>query len=115
MKKIALFLLAAPFLMASTNQEIFHDVDKSSRKSAEPVSVATVKQLLPGMTRRQVRDLIGTPHFSESIIVKHWNYVFNLSDNGRLVGESCQLRIDFTKRRVTKMQWERPACASLVG
>jgi OmpA-OmpF porin, OOP family len=115
MKKLALCLLAAPLLMGSANHHVFKNPDRAYRSGPEPISSTTVAQLMEGMTRRQVRDLVGTPHFAEGIMVKHWNYLFNLTDNGRVVGKSCQLRLDFDEGRVVRLNWERADCAELVS
>jgi OmpA-OmpF porin, OOP family len=115
MKKIALCLFAAPLLIGSANHHVFKNPDQALREGPEPMATSTIAKVMDGMTRRQVRDLIGTPHFGEGIMVKHWNYLFNLADNGRIVGKTCQLRVDFDQGRVVRINWESPRCAELVS
>ncbi|WP_275288523.1 outer membrane protein assembly factor BamE [Halomonas elongata] len=67
-----------------------------------------------GMTKDQVRDLLGNPHFSEGLInVRTWDYLFDLSDHGRLGSMMCQFQLLFDESmRVESMQWRTARCAT---
>ncbi len=114
MKKYILPCLIAPFLLGNTATDVFKENIRSWYKIPPIVHVSILAQLSEGMSRRQVRELIGTPHFNEGVIVTNWQYLFDISANGRLLGKQCQLRIDFHERRVKQMRWEDPDCAQLV-
>jgi OmpA-OmpF porin, OOP family len=114
MKKIILCVAAAPLLLGNTSSDLFKDHDRSWHRETPTVSTSILVQLVEGMSRRQVRELIGTPHFNEGIIVRNWHYLFDVTANGRAAAKNCQFRIDFEKGRVTKMRWENPDCAQLV-
>lgn len=46
------------------------------------VSKEQVEQLKPGMTRQQVRDLLGTPLVTDIFHSQRWDYVFTLRRQG---------------------------------
>ncbi|MGL5838937.1 MAG: outer membrane protein assembly factor BamE [Sphingorhabdus sp.] len=114
MKKIALALLAAPLLLGNASSEIFKDQDRSWYDKPEVVSASILAQLANGMNRRQVRELIGTPHFNEGVMVRNWNYLFDIEVDGQTILKSCQLRIDFVKGRIVRQRWDKPDCGQQI-
>lgn len=73
-------------------------------------NVDHLRMVEPGMTKDQVYELIGVPHFHESVFrVRVWNYLFHFRSADKLV--TCQYQIQFDDdNRVTKTQWADPQC-----
>lgn len=51
------------------------------------IDQALVDQLKPGMTRRQVQFLLGTPLIQDPFHANRWDYVYTLASDGKLVEE----------------------------
>ena len=51
------------------------------------LDTATVKQLKPGMNKRQVQFLLGTPLLTDPLHSNRWDYVYSLQKDGELVQE----------------------------
>lgn len=76
-------------------------------------SVDRLRLIQSGMTKNQVSDLIGPPHFSEGVwFVREWNYLFHFStDRGDVV---CQYKILFDKDSLARsFYWKPTSCADL--
>jgi outer membrane protein assembly factor BamE (lipoprotein component of BamABCDE complex) len=114
MKKLLLSCLAAPLLLGNTSSDVFKDHDRSWNETPPVVSASVLGQLGLGMSRRQVRELIGTPHFNEGIMVKNWHYLVDISAEGQTIAKACQLRLDFVDGRVKQIRWEKPDCAEQI-
>ena len=73
-------------------------------------NVDHLRMVEPGMTKGQVYDLIGVPHFHESVFrVRVWNYLFHFRSADKPV--TCQYQIQFDDdSRVTKTRWADPQC-----
>lgn len=51
-----------------------------------------------GMSKDQVRDLIGHPHYSEGIYgVREWDYLFNIKAKSSDLDKICQFKLVFDK------------------
>ncbi len=114
MKKYCSLFLALPLLLGNTDDEGFKHSGTVWQRISSPISADVVRQILPGMSRRQVREILGTPHFGEGIFVSQWHYLFDISAKSQVSGLACQLRINFEKGRVTDMKWQRDDCKKLV-
>ncbi|OCS45120.1 outer membrane protein assembly factor BamE [Ralstonia pickettii] len=75
-------------------------------------NVDHLRMVGPGMTKGQVYELIGVPHFHESVFrVRVWNYLFHFRSADKPV--TCQYQIQFDDdNRVTKTRWADPQCES---
>lgn len=49
------------------------------------VTKEQLEKLKPGMSRLQVRDVLGTPLLSDAFHADRWDYIFTLSQQGRIV------------------------------
>lgn len=115
MKKFVLLALLLPAQIGNAAADPFKDYDRSWHKAPPIVSIATLAQLSKGMSRRQVRALLGAPHFAEGVMAKGWNYLIDIADKDSTIGRNCQLRIDFTKGNISQIRWEKAECAELIG
>lgn len=90
--------------------------EASHRSEGIVVSRETVQLLQPGLTKDQVRQLVGNPHFSEGLIgVRDWNYIlrFPAGEGGLL---DCQLQVRFDEAsKAQGTHWQTEACAAAAG
>lgn len=70
-----------------------------------------VAMLELGMSKAQISQLIGPPHFSEGFIdVREWNYLFNYKENDQ--HKTCQLKVLFDSRYMSAQSilWKPQNC-----
>ncbi|PPK44627.1 outer membrane protein assembly factor BamE (lipoprotein component of BamABCDE complex) [Trinickia symbiotica] len=63
-----------------------------------------------GMTKNQLYELVGPPHFHESVFhVRVWNYLFHFHTGDRTI--TCEYQIQFDKdSRVSQTRWKDQEC-----
>jgi outer membrane protein assembly factor BamE (lipoprotein component of BamABCDE complex) len=63
-----------------------------------------------GMTKNQLYELLGPPHFHESVFhVRVWNYLFHFRTVDKTV--TCEYQIQFDKdSRVRLTRWKDQEC-----
>lgn len=80
-------------------------------------TLTSVRQIHAGMTKNQIKALIGAPHFSEGVWSVHeWNYLFHLlpADGGTPV--TCQYKVLFDEDyRAQSFYWKPESCAGLLA
>ncbi|MCT7327478.1 outer membrane protein assembly factor BamE [Ralstonia mojiangensis] len=88
----------------------FPKLDTAMTPEGSFPNVDHLRMVEPGMTKGQVYDLIGVPHFHESVFrVRVWNYLFHFRSADKSV--ACQYQIQFDDdNRVTKTRWADPQC-----
>jgi OOP family OmpA-OmpF porin len=90
--------------------------EASYRREGIVVAADTLRLLRPGLSKDQVRQLLGDPHFSEGLfLVRDWNYILELplADGGRL---GCQLQIRFDGHdKLATTHWQTGECAAAVA
>jgi len=87
--------------------------EASYRSDGIVVPRDTVRLLQPGLSKDQVRQLIGNPHFTEGLFaVRDWNYILKLpGDDTGLV--ECQFQLQFDEQgKVRSRHWQTEACAA---
>lgn len=92
----------------------FPDMDRAWLRGGDFVNVDNLRQIGRGMSKNQIRSLLGNPHFSEGIAgVSRWNYVFNFR-TGVDTHVSCQYQLNYGRDsgryRVESIHWDGPAC-----
>ncbi|MBK5145671.1 outer membrane protein assembly factor BamE [Budviciaceae bacterium BWR-B9] len=78
-----------------TTSPVFPGVTSAVREEGSFVNLDNLKQIKPGMTKTQLYELIGVPHFDEGVLkVKEWDYIFHFTkaDNTIL---TCQYKVLF--------------------
>ncbi|WP_199101005.1 OmpA family protein [Dyella sp. ASV21] len=94
---------------------VFPDPARSTMPEGAFVNVENLRKLAPGMTKHQLFDLLGAPHFSEGVFdVPKWNYIlaFRTED-----GQSfkCQFQVQFDEHHLAKAYyWKPESCKSLL-
>lgn len=80
-----------------TDHPVFPEASHAVRSEGSFVNLDNLKQMRSGLTKAEVYELIGTPHFNEGVLrVKEWDYIFHftLNDNSVL---TCQYKVLFDK------------------
>ncbi len=72
-----------------------------------------MEKLKPGMTRAQVRFVLGSPMISDAFHDNRWDYVYRLEQDGRLI-EQHRITVFFEDDRLTHTEGRlRPSLASV--
>ena len=92
----------------------FPDMDRAWLRGGDFVNVENLRQIGQGMSKNQVRSLLGNPHFSEGIAgVSAWNYAFNFR-TGVDTHVTCQYQLNYGsdsgRYQVESIHWNGPAC-----
>lgn len=77
-------------------------------------SVSDLRLIKSGMSKPQIMQLLGSPHFSEGAWgVREWNYLFNFRVEGTVT--QCQYKILFDERKLARsFNWQPASCAALL-
>ncbi len=107
---------AAPRQAPDAQGVSFPARESSYRSEGVVVSGETVRLLQPGLSKDQVRQLIGSPHFSEGLLgVREWNYILRMPGNDAALA-NCQLQLRFDEQnKVASTHWQSETCAVAAG
>ena len=73
---------------------------------------AAVNQVKPGMTRSQVRYLLGTPLVADSFNKERWDYIYYLKKGRSLHVDSRRVTVYFDGEKVAKLDKPSDALAA---
>jgi outer membrane protein assembly factor BamE (lipoprotein component of BamABCDE complex) len=93
----------------------FPKPDTATLKEGTFPNMDNLRTVAAGQTKNQIYELLGPPHFHESVFnVRAWNYLFHLRSGDRTA--TCQYQIQFDGHgRVSATRWSDHACDELVG
>ncbi|MGY6122007.1 outer membrane protein assembly factor BamE (plasmid) [Paraburkholderia strydomiana] len=88
----------------------FPTTDASTWPEGSFPNTENLSKVAPGMTKNQLYQLIGAPHFHESVFhVRVWNYLFHFRTADGIA--TCQYQIQFDDQsRVSKARWAEQTC-----
>jgi outer membrane protein assembly factor BamE len=81
----------------------FPGVYKINVEQGNIVTQEMVEQLKPGMSRRQVRFILGTPLLEDPFNVTRWDYTYSLRNGEKVLSES---RMSVFFEDDTLVRWE---------
>ncbi|MDT8896591.1 OmpA family protein [Halomonas sp. I1] len=79
------------------------------------VNLEDLRKMQAGVSKDQMYDLLGRPHFSEGLFgVREWNYIFQLpTGNGDYM--TCQYQVQLDDDMLAEsMHWRESRCAALL-
>ncbi|VEJ52978.1 OmpA family protein [Pragia fontium] len=78
-----------------TAEPVFPAVSSAVRSEGSYPNVDALMNVKPGMTKAQLYELIGVPHFKEGVFrVKEWDYIFHFPVEGQ-EDITCQFKVLF--------------------
>lgn len=92
----------------------FPDPERATLRGGTFVNIDNLRQVGVGLSKHQIRQLLGDPNFSEGIAgVSEWNYILNFRVGADTV-LTCQYQVQYERnpRRYTvkSVHWDGPAC-----
>jgi outer membrane protein assembly factor BamE len=72
------------------------------------VSQDMIEKLKPGMTRSQVRFVLGTPLVTDSFHPNRWDYYYYLRRSKEKTGETRRLMVIFKNDTLVSVQGDQP-------
>ena len=79
---------------------IVHKIDVQQGNLVAPETFAKLK---PGMSRLEVRSLLGTPLLTDVFHANRWDYYFRQEQRGKLV-EQNRFSVHFENERVVRIE-----------
>lgn len=90
---------------------IFPAMDEAWQKEGQVVDIDDIAKIKPGISKEQLYQLIGTPHFSEGYKAREWDYILNIYDENQQV-KTCQYKVIFDKEyKGQEFYWMPADCA----
>lgn len=88
----------------------FPNLDAATWPDGSFPNLDNLGKVAPGMTKDQLYELIGPPHFHESVFhVRVWNYLFHFRTADGVA--NCQYQVQFDDHsRVSATRWNDQAC-----
>ena len=92
---------------------IFPDpVKQATQPEGSYPSTESLRNLRAGLTKTQVFQLLGPPHFTEGFGAREWDYLLHLQGTNVV----CQLKLIYDKKLLVGSIHSRPAgCAKLAS
>jgi outer membrane protein OmpA-like peptidoglycan-associated protein len=93
-----------------TDEPIFPATSSSFMSEGYYVNLENLGKIEPGMTKNQIRPLIGNPQFSEGMFGVHeWDYIFKFRQPNGQPDRVCQYKVLFDKDMLAQSFYFLPA------
>jgi len=104
------------FLPEIAPSSAFPDARHATRREGIFVPPASLRLLVPGITKRQVYALVGVPHFHEGFFGEHeWDYILNFYTGVGTAYRICRLQLRWDRgMRLENLAWDAEACRAAV-
>lgn len=101
---------------ADSTAVTFPEASKASLKEGIYPDIADLRRFAPGMSKRQLYTLLGTPHFNEGMWgVREWNYLFNFRTAQGAEYFTCQFQVRFDNKGIAQGgYWKPESCAAVL-
>lgn len=88
----------------------FPNPNTSYLKQVPRYELQEVSLLDTGLTKDQIRHILGNPHFKEGLIAKQWNYVLDIKrNNGKF--QRCEAKFEFGEKNIANnLSWRGIGC-----
>jgi outer membrane protein OmpA-like peptidoglycan-associated protein len=91
-----------------TLKPVFPDPTTAVRPEGSFVNVNNLRNVRPGMTKAELYELTGVPHFKEGAFgVKEWDYIFHFSKSDNTV-LTCQYKVLFNSSMKAESFYFKP-------
>ena len=98
----------------STAEPVFPELTKLTFHEGTWPNLDNLRNVQDGVTRDQLYDLLGRPHFGEGFGTKEWDYLLNFrTDEGN---KACQFKVLFDQNKIARnFYWSPESCADVLG
>lgn len=96
---------------------VFPEPSSASAKGGIFPNVDNLRQIAAGVTKDQLYDLLGAPHFAEGIgAVREWDYLFQFRTVPGTSVTICQYKVLFDKDILARtFHWKPAGCAAFLS
>ena len=79
-----------------TKEPVFPEIKSASRPEGSYVNLENLGKIQPGMTKKQIQELIGHPQFAEGMFaVREWDYILKFRQANGEADKVCQYKVLF--------------------
>lgn len=97
----------------TSSEVVFPTTDRIVLEEGTFPNQDNLRQIGPGVTKDQLYDLIGRPHFREGFAAREWDYLFHFREDDKVV--TCQYKVIFDREyRGRSFHWSPAGCADLL-
>lgn len=107
-----------PTEQGTSNAVTFPDMKSAWPEDGTFPNTDNLRLLAPGMTKDQLYELVGRPHFKEGMVdVREWDYLFNFRTDQPAPNDvlKCQMKVLFDKDMLSRSYfWAPESCAAFL-
>lgn len=98
----------------TTAEPVFPELTKLTFQEGSWPNLDNLRNVQDGVTRDQLYDLLGRPHFGEGFGTKEWDYLLNFRT---AEGDTaCQFKVLFDQEKIVRnVYWLPESCADILG
>lgn len=98
----------------NTDEPVFPELKKLTFQDGTWPNLDNLRQVQDGVTRDQLYDLLGRPHFKEGLRTVEWDYLFHFqTEQGK---KTCQFKVLFDKDKIARnFYWAPEDCKNVLA